>query len=99
MVSGNQSLLDMLDVYDRYFQARTKLVNLHVVEMSAVAQIARLIQGLPRQDVPAEPIAAAAVGALAIPAEDMPPAMEGEKALTDLAADNVEPSAAVSDQK
>ncbi len=47
MVSGNQSLLDMLDVYDRYYQARTRLVNLHVQEMTAVAQIARLVQGAP----------------------------------------------------
>ena len=47
MVSGNQSLLDMLDVYDRYYQARTRLVALHVQEMGAVAQIARLVQGVP----------------------------------------------------
>lgn len=47
MVSGNQSLLDMLDVYDRYYQARTRLVALHVQEMGAVAQIARLVQGAP----------------------------------------------------
>ena len=47
MVSGNQSLLDMLDVYDRYYQARTRLVALHVQEMGAVAQIARLVQGTP----------------------------------------------------
>ncbi|MDO9049876.1 MAG: TolC family protein [Methylotenera sp.] len=47
MVSGNQSLLDMLDVYDRYYQARTRLVSLHVQEMGAVAQIARLVQGAP----------------------------------------------------
>ena len=47
MVSGNQSLLDMLDVYDRFYQARTRLVALHVQEMGAVAQIARLVQGAP----------------------------------------------------
>lgn len=47
MVSGNQSLLDMLDVYDRFYQARTRLVALHVQEMGAVAQIARLVQGTP----------------------------------------------------
>lgn len=98
MVSGNQSLLDMLDVYDRYFQARIKLVNLHVVEMSAVAQIARLIQGLPRQDAPGVPLAAADVGPVAMPAEDIPPPMEGEKALSGLAADNGEPPASVSDK-
>lgn len=47
MLSGNQSLLDMLDVYDRFFQARSRLVNLHTQEIKAVAQIARLIQGTP----------------------------------------------------
>lgn len=47
MVSGNQSLLDMLDVYDRFYQARTRLVTLHTQEMVAVAQIARLVQGTP----------------------------------------------------
>lgn len=51
MISGNQSLLDMLDVYDRYYQARTRLVTLHIQEMSTVAQIARLVQGAPRRDV------------------------------------------------
>ena len=50
MISGNQSLLDMLDVYDRFYQARTRLVALHVQEMGAVAQIARLVQGVPRPD-------------------------------------------------
>lgn len=50
MVSGNQSLLDMLDVYDRFYQARTRLVALHVQEMGAVAQIARLVQGVPAQE-------------------------------------------------
>jgi adhesin transport system outer membrane protein len=47
MISGNQSLLDMLDVYDRYYQSRTRLVALHTQEMNAVAQIARLVQGVP----------------------------------------------------
>lgn len=47
MVSGNQSLLDMLDVYDRYYQARTRLVTLHIQEMTAISQIARLVQGNP----------------------------------------------------
>lgn len=51
MISGNQSLLDMLDVYDRFYQARTRLVILHVQEMGAVAQIARLVQGTPSADV------------------------------------------------
>ena len=50
MISGNQSLLDMLDVYDRYYQSRTRLVTLHTQEMNAVAQIARLVQGVPDKD-------------------------------------------------
>lgn len=50
MISGNQSLLDMLDVYDRYYQARTRLIALHTQEMTAVAQIARLVQGAPSQN-------------------------------------------------
>ncbi len=48
MLSGNQSLLDMLDVYDRFYQARLRLVNLHTQEIAAVAQIARLVQGPPK---------------------------------------------------
>jgi len=47
MLSGNQSLLDLLDVYDRYYQARVRLVNLHVLEMSTVTQIVRLTTGTP----------------------------------------------------
>lgn len=47
MLSGNQSLLDMLDVYERNYQARVRLVNLHVQELGAVAQIARMVQGTP----------------------------------------------------
>ncbi|MBV5340241.1 MAG: TolC family protein [Deltaproteobacteria bacterium] len=47
MLSGNQSLLDLLDVYDRYYQARVRLVNLHVLEMSTVTQIVRLTIGTP----------------------------------------------------
>jgi len=53
MLSGNQSLLDMLDVYDRFYQARTRLVTLHIQEMGAVAEIARLVQGTPRTNVAA----------------------------------------------
>lgn len=48
MLSGNQSLLDLLDVYDRYYQARVRLINLHIQEMSSVAQIVRLVQGVPQ---------------------------------------------------
>jgi outer membrane protein, adhesin transport system len=51
MVSGNQSLLDMLDVYDRYYQARTRLVSLHIQEMTATSQIARLVQGNPNPEI------------------------------------------------
>lgn len=45
MLSGNQSLLDLLDVQERYYQARSRLVSLHIQEMGAVAQIARLVDG------------------------------------------------------
>ncbi|NTV50669.1 MAG: TolC family protein [Geobacteraceae bacterium] len=66
MLSGNQSLLDLLDVYDRYYQARVRLVNLHVLEMSTVTQIVRLTIGTPGKvvalkssiDIPTEPIGA-----------------------------------------
>jgi adhesin transport system outer membrane protein len=51
MLSGNQSLLDLLDVYDRFYQVRSRLVNLHILEMSTVAQIVRLTRGIP-EDVP-----------------------------------------------
>jgi adhesin transport system outer membrane protein len=47
MLSGNQSLLDLLDVYDRYYQARARLVSLHTLEMNTVAQIIRLTLGTP----------------------------------------------------
>ena len=52
-LAGNQSLLDLLDVYDRYYQTRTRLVNLHVQEMNAVAQIVRQIQAVPSGEVAA----------------------------------------------
>lgn len=47
MLSGNQSLLDLLDVYDRYYQARVRLVNLHILEMSTVALVVREVKGVP----------------------------------------------------
>jgi len=47
MLSGNQSLLDLLDVYDRFYQARSRLVSLHVLEMSTVTQLVRLTLGTP----------------------------------------------------
>jgi hypothetical protein len=49
MLSGNQSLLDLLDVYDRYYQARVRLVNLHIQEMSTVAQTVRYLQSYPSE--------------------------------------------------
>ncbi len=45
MLSGNQSLLDLLDVYDRVYQVRVRLVNLHVQEFTAASQIIRNIYG------------------------------------------------------
>lgn len=47
MFSGNQSLLDLLDVYDRHYQARMRLVELHIREMTTIAQIVRLVKGTP----------------------------------------------------
>ena len=47
MLSGNQSLLDLLDVYDRHYQVRSRLVSLHILEMNTVAQLIRLTRGAP----------------------------------------------------
>jgi adhesin transport system outer membrane protein len=47
MLSGNQSLLDLLDVRDRLYSVRSRLVSLHVLEMSTVAQLLRLTLGTP----------------------------------------------------
>ena len=47
MLSGNQSLLDLLDVYDRFYQVRSRLLSLHVLEMSTVTQLVRLLLGTP----------------------------------------------------
>ena len=55
MLSGNQSLLDLLDVYDRHYQAKLRLVNLHIQEMGSVAQIVRLVQGAPLSALAAQP--------------------------------------------
>jgi len=57
MLSGNQSLLDLLDVYDRFYQVRSRLLSLHVLEMSTVTQLVRLSLGTPRavSEVKAEP--------------------------------------------
>jgi len=57
MLSGNQSLLDLLDVYDRFYQVRSRLVSLHTLEMSTVTQLVRLTVGTPGPiiEVKAEP--------------------------------------------
>src|SRR6185369_13869557 len=47
MLSGNQSLLDLLDVYDRFYQVRSRLLSLHILEMSTVTQLVRLTIGTP----------------------------------------------------
>lgn len=55
MLSGNQSLLDLLDVYDRFYQVRSRLVTLHVLEMNTVAQLVRLTLGTPDPASEAKP--------------------------------------------
>ncbi|MDF1581648.1 MAG: TolC family protein [Desulfuromonadales bacterium] len=47
MLSGNQSLLDLLTVYDGYYKVRSRLVDLHILEMNTVAQLVRLTIGTP----------------------------------------------------
>lgn len=47
MISGDQSLLDLLDVYDQFHQVRARLVSLHIFEMNTVAQLVRLTFGAP----------------------------------------------------
>ena len=47
MLSGKQSLLDLLDVYDRYYQVRSRLVSLHILEMNTISQLIRLTHGAP----------------------------------------------------
>lgn len=47
MLAGNQSLLDLLDTYERHYQAKVRLVNLHILEMASVAQIIRQTYGVP----------------------------------------------------
>ncbi|MCK4838444.1 MAG: TolC family protein [Desulfobulbaceae bacterium] len=58
MLSGNQSLLDLLTVYDRYYQVRTRLVNLHILEMNMVAQLVRFTLGTPWAAAEGTPAAA-----------------------------------------
>ena len=47
MLSGNQSLLDLLDVYDRFYQVRSRLISLHILELSTVTQLVRVTLGAP----------------------------------------------------
>lgn len=47
MLSGNQSLLDLLDVYSQFYQVRSRLLTLHILEMSTITQLVRLLQGTP----------------------------------------------------
>jgi len=47
MLSGNQSLLDLLDVYNQFYQVRSRLLSLHILEMNTVTQLVRLLQGTP----------------------------------------------------
>ncbi len=77
MLSGNQSLLDLLDVYDRHYQARARLVELHILEMTTITQIVRLVKGTP--EITGVPPA--------------PPAPEAEEPKEDLSVSqiNVEP--------
>jgi hypothetical protein len=49
MLSGNQSLLDLLDVSDRHYQVRSRLVNLHTLELNTITQLVRLTHGAPWQ--------------------------------------------------
>jgi adhesin transport system outer membrane protein len=47
MLTGNQSLLDLLDVYNQFYQVRSRLLSLHILEMNTVTQLVRLLQGTP----------------------------------------------------
>ncbi|MCB5188835.1 TolC family protein [Methylobacillus caricis] len=66
MFAGNQSLLDLLDVYDRQYQARTRLVTLHAQEIDALSQISRLLG----QTQPATTLALGSPGFSAAPARN-----------------------------
>lgn len=61
MLSGNQSLLDLLDVYDRHYRVRSRLVDLHALELRTAAQLVRLTHGAPWLDVSGVPAASAEV--------------------------------------
>ncbi|MDT8318283.1 MAG: TolC family protein, partial [bacterium] len=47
MLSGDQSLLDLLTVYDNYYKLRSRLIGLHILEMNTAAQLIRLTLGAP----------------------------------------------------
>ena len=64
MLSGNQSLLDLLDVYDRFYQVRSRLVGLHILEMSTVTQLVRLTLGAPGAFPEGSPVAGMAPASL-----------------------------------
>lgn len=48
MLAGNTSLLDLLDVLERVYQTRSRLVTLHVQEISSAAQVGRYL-GQPKE--------------------------------------------------
>jgi adhesin transport system outer membrane protein len=75
MLSGNQSLLDLLDVYDRFYQVRSRLVSLHILEMTTVTQLVRLTLGTPwgAYNVKSDPAAASSSGNTTAPDEPAPP--------------------------
>jgi outer membrane protein TolC len=47
MLSGDQSLLDLLTVYDNYYKLRSRLIKLHILEMNTAAELIRLTLGTP----------------------------------------------------
>jgi len=79
MLSANQSLLDMLDVYDRFYQVRSRLVSLHILEMSTVTLLVRLTLGTPgaATKVKIEPTVTSRLGSMTAPlAKDEPAPLE-----------------------
>ena len=77
MLSGNQSLLDLLDVYDRFYQARSRLVDLHILEMYTMAQLVRLTTGTPwAVPADAEPVAQAEPAQRPVPRPAAAPTVE-----------------------
>lgn len=61
MLAGNTSLLDLLDVLERVYQTRSRLVTLHVQEINAAAQIGRYL-GQPEGMIVSTPEMAATEG-------------------------------------